>query len=224
MAEIESFEEDLAAFERSVGGARTVLAEFSGAMRSMQTTVSDTKQEVAGLQSGLSRGLKSSLEGLVFNGDSFSQSLKGTMKSALGSVYKASVSPMLRQASGAVATGLSGAMQSLVPFASGGVFGGGRAFSRSHVVPFASGGIVDRPTTFPMRGGTGLMGEAGPEAVLPLSRGADGRLGVRSQSGGQQPVRVVMNISTPDVESFRRSKSQIAAQMGRALSRGSRNS
>ncbi len=223
MAEIESFEEDLAAFEQSVGGARTVLAEFSGAMRAMRSTVSDTKQEVAGLEKGLSRGLKSSFEGLVFDGNSFSQSLKGVMKSALGSVYKSSVSPVLTQASDAVAGGLSGAMQRLVPFANGGMFGAGRPLSQSRVLPFASGGIVDSPTTFPMRGGTGLMGEAGPEAVLPLSRGVDGQLGVRSGGGGQHPVRVVMNISTPDVEGFRRSKSQLAAQMGRALSRGSRN-
>lgn len=87
-------------------------------------------------------------------------------------------------------------------------------------MPFANGGVVSGPTTFPMRGGTGLMGEAGPEAIMPLSRGADGKLGVRMQ--GQSATTVVMNISTPDVEGFRRSQSQIAAQMGRALGRGQR--
>ena len=66
------------------------------------------------------------------------------------------------------------------------------------------------------------MGEAGPEAVLPLSRGPDGALGVRMQ-GQAAPAQVVINISTPDVEGFRRSQSQIAAQMGRALSAGARN-
>ena len=89
-------------------------------------------------------------------------------------------------------------------------------------MPFASGGIVSGPTAFPMRGGLGLMGEAGPEAILPLARGPDGRLGVRG-GGGAAPVTVVMNIQTPDVEGFRRSQSQIAAQMGRALSQGQRN-
>ena len=71
-------------------------------------------------------------------------------------------------------------------------------------------------------GGMGLMGEAGPEAIMPLSRGPDGSLGVRAQGGGR-PVTVVMNIQTPDVQGFQRSQSQIAAQMGRALSRGARN-
>ena len=65
------------------------------------------------------------------------------------------------------------------------------------------------------------MGEAGPEAILPLARGPDGRLGVRGGGGGA--VNVVMNITTPDVQGFRRSQGQIAAQMGRALARGNRN-
>lgn len=203
MTEIEDFEDDLSLFEQSVGGARAVLAEFSGEMRSMQSTVSDTKQEVEGLEKGLSRGFKSGVEGLVFGGKDLSQSLRSVMQSTVGSVYKASMSPLLSQASGALANGFSGAMRGLVPF--------------------AKGGVVERPTAFPMRGGAGLMGEAGPEAIMPLTRGADGRLGVRSAGAEQRPIQVVMNISTPDVGGFQRSQSQIAAQMGRALARGSRN-
>ena len=107
-------------------------------------------------------------------------------------------------------------MSGVLPFADGGAFAQGR------VMPFAKGGIFTNPTTFPMRGGVGLMGEAGPEAIMPLSRGADGRLGVRA-SGSSQPAQIVMNISTPDAESFRRSRAQIASEMSRALKRGSRN-
>jgi phage-related minor tail protein len=88
-------------------------------------------------------------------------------------------------------------------------------------MPFATGGIVSGPVTFPMRGGMGLMGEAGPEAIMPLTRGADGRLGVASQGG--RSVNVVMNVNTPDVEGFGRSRSQIAAQVSRVLARGRRN-
>jgi lambda family phage tail tape measure protein len=89
-------------------------------------------------------------------------------------------------------------------------------------MPFAKGGIVSQPTAFPMRGATGLMGEAGPEAIMPLTRGPDGRLGVQAGGGGR-PVTVVMNIATPDVQGFQRSQSQIAAQASRALARGQRN-
>lgn len=64
-----------------------------------------------------------------------------------------------------------------IPFADGGVLRHGT------VVPFARGGVVDRPTLFPMARGAGLMGEAGPEAVVPLRRGRDGRLGIEAHGG-----------------------------------------
>ena len=66
------------------------------------------------------------------------------------------------------------------------------------------------------------MGEAGPEAIMPLARGADGKLGVRGGAGGGA-VTVTMNISTPDAAGFQRSQSQIAADMNRAIQRGRRN-
>lgn len=62
-------------------------------------------------------------------------------------------------------------------------FGNGAAFSGGRVMPFARGGIFDSPTLFPMASGMGLMGEAGPEAVMPLTRGSDGKLGVKASGG-----------------------------------------
>jgi hypothetical protein len=64
----------------------------------------------------------------------------------------------------------------------------GNAYAANGIVPFAAGGIVNRPTFFKFaQGGTmqnGLMGEAGPEGILPLKRGRDGKLGVISSGGG----------------------------------------
>lgn len=52
---------------------------------------------------------------------------------------------------------------------------------------FSNGDVVSTPTTFPMSGGrTGLMGEAGAEAVMPLSRDSQGRLGVNVNGGSNQ--------------------------------------
>lgn len=81
-------------------------------------------------------------------------------------------------------------------FARGGVFDGG-------VKAFASGGIVTRPTPFKFASGgsfkQGLMGEAGPEAILPLKRGSDGRLGVSMAGGGgiQNNIAITINQGGP---------------------------
>jgi len=60
----------------------------------------------------------------------------------------------------------------------------GNVFSNGNLVPYADGGVVGGPTYFPMNDGrTGLMGEAGPEAIMPLKRGKDGKLGVQAEGG-----------------------------------------
>jgi phage-related protein len=74
-------------------------------------------------------------------------------------------------------------------------FADGAAFAQNGIQPFARGGIVDRPTLFPFANGTGLMGEAGPEAIIPLKRGRDGKLGVmqwrwRHHQRGRQRRRI----------------------------------
>lgn len=76
-------------------------------------------------------------------------------------------------------------------FANGGAFNRGTQF-------FADGGIVSSPTSFAMSGGRkGMMGEEGPEAIVPLKRGSDGSLGVQmfnQKAGGGTPnVSVTVN-------------------------------
>ena len=144
-----------------------------------------------------------------------SDALDTIAKSMIQTTYSAAIKPVANHLGGLLAQGVNGVVEGILPFANGGTFSQGR------VVPFANGGVVSGPVNFPMRGGLGLMGEAGPEAIMPLARGADGKLGVRSAGGGS--VTVVMNITTPDVQGFQRSQGQIAAQMSRALGRGSRN-
>ena len=145
-----------------------------------------------------------------------SDAMKGLAMSISEAAYAAAIRPVQQHFGQLIAGGIENFVGGLLPFAKGGSFAQGR------VVPFASGGIVSSPTMFPMRGGRGLMGEAGPQAIMPLSPGAGGRLGVQ-MAGGGRPVNVVMNISTPDIEGFRRSRGQIAAQVTRALGRGQRN-
>ncbi|MEA2938972.1 MAG: hypothetical protein QOC56_2476, partial [Alphaproteobacteria bacterium] len=85
------------------------------------------------------------------------------------------------------------------------------------------GGVLGAPTYFPLSpGGVGLAGEAGPEAILPLARGSDGRLGVAA-NGGAPAANVTIHIATADAESFRRSETYIAGQIARAVARGQRS-
>lgn len=205
-----------AALEASLGGAQIMAAAFDAELGRMRESMTFTGREVGTLSRSIGGGLRSAFDGLILDGLKLSDALKRVAETMVNSVYNVALRPVQDAVGGAVANGLNGLLSGIFPFANGG------SFTQGRVMPFATGGIVTRPTSFPMRNGRGLMGEAGPEAIMPLARGADGRLGVRTQGGGR-PVSIVMNITTPDVQGFARSQSQVAAQMTRALSRGDRN-
>ncbi|MEM9250092.1 MAG: phage tail tape measure protein [Pseudomonadota bacterium] len=221
----ETLEEQFERLETSMGGVGAVVAQFDAELLRMRTSMSQAQDSVGSLSNSISRGLRRAFDGLVFDGMKASDALQSVGNSIVNAAYSSAINPITRQIGGLLGAGLGA-----IGFAQGGAFSQGQvlpfaqggAFSQGKVMPFARGGIVSSPTTFPMRGATGLMGEAGPEAILPLQRGADGNLGVK-MTGSGRPVQVVVNVTTPDAESFRRGQGQIAAQVGRALSRGQRN-
>jgi phage-related minor tail protein len=106
----------------------------------------------------------------------------------------------------------------------GGLFGGGvpslphyakgGAFSAGNVIPFANGGIVGSPTMFGMSGGrTGLMGEAGPEAIMPLKRGPNGKLGV--EGGGNVTVNQTFNFAANGDDSVKKIIAEAAPKIAK---------
>lgn len=107
------------------------------------------------------------------------QATLGALSSLFGGVFGGAASAGTTVAS----SGFSEYGQITTVQKDGGAWNGGTQF-------FAQGGaftnsIVSSPTSFPMSGGkTGVMGEAGPEAIIPLSRAADGSLGVKMVGGG----------------------------------------
>lgn len=219
MDEIERLGEldtEVAALEQTLGDASQMTAAFGGQLREMQGTLGQTTRDLGNLERGFSGGLKRAFDGMVLDGMKLSDALGVVAKAMVDTTYNAAVRPVTDRFGGLLADGVNSIVSGLMQFENG------APFSQGRVMPFARGGVLSGPVSFPMRGGTGLMGEAGPEAIMPLSRGPDGRLGVRAAGGGGA-VNITMNISTPDVQGFQRSQGQIAAQMSRALGRGQRN-
>lgn len=165
--------------------------------------------------------LSSALKSASVDGKSLEDVLKSLGNRLTDIALSAGMKPLenlVNSAAGSLTTsltnGLSGGLSSLLGFAKGGVPGS--------IQPFAAGGVVSAPTYFPMGGGLGLMGEAGSEAILPLKRGSDGRLGVAAGAGTASGQTIVFNVSTPDAGSFRKSEAQISAMLTRATTRGRR--
>jgi phage-related minor tail protein len=166
------------------------------------TDVSIELKRVGDLADGVGRSLSRALRGAVLDGRS--------LKSVLGDVSRAFADIALRAALKPVGMLVSGAVESLFNAAN----------PTLGVKPFAKGGVLAAPTYFPMGHGLGVAGEAGPEAVRPLTRGSDGRLGV-SAGGG---VNVTFNVTASDARSFLASEAELSAMLLRAVKRGTRAS
>jgi len=154
-------------------------------------------EEATAQQKDLAQGIANSM------GDAFTSIVDGTksVKDAFKDMARSIIKQLfevlvVQQLVGSVGVGnkggsglaglLSGTLQ-----ADGGAWQGG-----SQIQAYANGGVVGSPTTFPMAGGkTGLMGEAGPEAIMPLKRGANGKLGVQMEGGGGDNVVIHQNFN-----------------------------
>jgi len=109
---------------------------------------------------------------------------------------------------GGAGTGLIGAVMGMFTAANGAVMNNG-----SPVTAFAHGGIVGSPTMFPMRGGAGLMGEAGPEAIMPLTRLGSGKLGVQSAGGSSPTINNITTINVTGTDQPKETAEQIRKMM-----------
>jgi len=190
------------------------IAEFEVAIQA------DTKQMERSLAaaSRLGRNFASTLTGAFADVAIRGRKLEDVTRSLVLSLSKLALKAAFKPLESAIGSAFGQAFSGLSLFGRGGVPG------RQLPVPFAAGGVVAAPTAFSFgRGQLGVAGERGAEAILPLARGPDGQLGVRSPAGGGGGVAITFNVTAGDVESFQRSESQIAAMLNRVVGRGQRN-
>jgi len=159
----------------------------------------------------------------IVDGKRFEDVLKSVALRLSDMTLKMSLKPLESIASkglGALLGGLGGGFGRGSSEASGG--NGGFGAQPASFGVFADGGVIASPSYFSLGQSTlGLAGEAGPEAILPLARGSDGRLGVAAGGAGPAPS-VTVNITTPDAGSFRQSEVYLSGLLARAVARGQR--
>ena len=169
--------QDLAAFEKFQKTGlklreeeKRALADLSEANKENNKELTETEKLFESIKNTVATGLANAIEGLIDGTKTLGESLTGILRQIGSLVLQA---------------GMQSFIGSLFPSAKGNVF------AQSKIVPFAYGGVVKKPTLFPMANGMGLMGEAGPEAIMPLRRGRGGRLGVEATGGTSN---IVVNV------------------------------
>ena len=137
----------------------------------------------------LANQMTSAIEGLIDGTKSLSESLSGLLKTFASMFLRSGVGSLVSQ---------------IFPSAKGNVF------ARNGIVPYAKGGYIGRPTM-------ALMGESGPEAVLPLRRGRGGRLGVETSGKGVGSVVVNVDASGSSVQGNEPDANQLGRVIGQAV-------
>jgi hypothetical protein len=216
-AKTQDFQDDIAAADAAFFSGDIGPGQHEEIIKSVTDGTKDAKDKLNELDQftkTLAENMQNSLAEFFF--DPFKDGLDGMLR-GFGTLIQKMVAEaaaaqvtqaLFGKAAGGEGTGFAGEalsfFGSLFTSANGNAFSGGQpqAFASGGILG-ASGGMLTRPTLFPMaNGGLGLGGEAGVEAVMPLKRGRDGKLGVASGGGGQSSnitVIVQGGQSAPDV-------------------------
>ncbi|MDD9924783.1 MAG: hypothetical protein OXR03_03040, partial [Rhodospirillaceae bacterium] len=204
--------DETAAAAGRAGGAMQSAADVARQSWDAARAAVERTQEIArGLADDITGPIKDALKSGELSWQTFASAISGIAQNLanrlIDSAFKPIEDALFRAFSGA-GTGGGGGLFGWLSSALGGLFGIGGTFARGgafgqagEITAFASGGVVSRPTVFPFARGVGLMGEAGPEAILPLRRGRGGRLGVEASGEGQgaQSATRIVNVLDPSI-------------------------
>ncbi|QLR06006.1 phage tail tape measure protein [Providencia rettgeri] len=156
-SKMETFKQEDAARQDWFAGMKTAWGDY-------RDSALDANAQIQSVTSATLNGFSSQLAETLTGGEaSFRDFTRSILKMLTEIALKMSI------VKGFEAFGFGGG--SVVANANGGVY-------NTPGLSAYSGQIVSKPTLFPFARGAGLMGEAGPEAILPLRRGIDGKLGV----------------------------------------------
>jgi hypothetical protein len=214
--------EETAAAAGRAGAAMQSAADLAGQAWNTATDALERTKEIArGLAADITGPIKEALKSGELSWQSFAGAVSGIAQNLANRLIDTAFKPiedaLFRALAGAGAgSGGGGGLFGGLTSALGGLFGMGSTFAHGgafgqagEITAFASGGVVSggvvsRPTVFPFARGIGLMGEAGPEAILPLRRGRGGRLGVEmngESAGSTAPAMStrIINVLDPSV-------------------------
>lgn len=162
------------------------VAKALGSVEAQAMRVNDAMRGLSGsIESSISTGLSDLVSGSKSAKDAFSDMADGIVKAIQKMIIQMMIVQPLMKGLQGIMGGIvgPGAPLNILPNALGGVFP-----ANDNGISRYSNQIVSHPTIFPFARGVGLMGEAGPEAIMPLKRAPDGSLGVAAHGGGNQPV------------------------------------
>lgn len=184
---------DMELLTKALEGGRISEEQYLEAVQTRLDKNNEKIKEGKTLAEELGLTFTSAFEDAVSSGGDFSSVLKGLEQDIIRLIMRMTVTePLLKAfkdsggASGIISSigsyFSSSSATTVTPSANGNVYS-------SPSLSAYSGQIVSKPTMFAFASGAGVMGEAGPEAIMPLKRGKDGKLGVSTDGGG-----VVVNV------------------------------
>lgn len=217
-------------FNESLQNQLTVFAGIKDGLNTYIQQIGTMREAIADLSLNAFTGLEKAIGDLLTTGSAnFREFARSILEATSRMIIQQLVLRSVMQAVGFLLPGgsdpfskVAGALSgkgalSAGKLTPGGIFAMGGVLGQNGIMPFARGGIVNRPTVFPFANGIGLMGEAGPEAIMPLRRGPGGRLGVEAANGGVGNIVVNVDATGTNVQGNGQDSKRLGEAIGVAI-------